>query len=133
MPRPLFCRDGCWDPFEKGQMNLFDQNTGFPCFLEPDEISWIDLAKKRLTASWTGSLCSPLFNSLRMEIPPTCIGAQGQISDATCEQTEQNWKVCLNVNPYSREEISIKTKEGYLAITGERMSLFDQDYAIDFP
>ncbi|KAI7813402.1 heat shock protein, alpha-crystallin-related, b15 [Triplophysa rosa] len=122
MPRPLFCRNGCWDPFEeKTQMNLFDQNTGLPCFLEPGEVSWIDSTRKRLTAfSWSGSLCLPLFNSLRMEILPTCIGPQGHISDAACKQTEQNWKVCLDVNPYSLEDISIKTKEGYLEITGNR-------------
>lgn len=124
MRRPLFSRNGCWDPFEeKAQINLSDQKTGLPCFLEPDEVSWIDSARKRLTAStWTGSLCLPLFNSLRMEIlPSSCIvGPQGQVSDAACKQTEQNWKVCLNVNSYSQEEISIKTKEGYLEITGNR-------------
>lgn len=129
MPRPLFCRNGCCDPFEeKGQINLFDQNTGLPCFLEPDEVSWIDSARKRLTAfSWTASLSLPLFNSLRMEILPTCIGPQEHISDAACKRTEQNWKVCLNVNPYSLEDISMKTKEGFLEITGKRTYCFDQD------
>ncbi|KAA0717126.1 Disabled -like protein 2 [Triplophysa tibetana] len=53
-------------------------------------------------------------------ILPTCIGPQEHISDAACRRTEQNWKVCLHVNPYSLEDISMKTKEGFLEITGNR-------------
>ncbi|XP_051979774.1 heat shock protein beta-1-like [Xyrauchen texanus] len=79
-----------------------------PCFLEPDEDSWIDSARKQLdTSTWPGSMYVPL--------------SKGQVYDAVCEQKkkgQQNWKVCLNVNPISLE-ISIKTKEGYLEIMGK--------------
>ncbi|XP_065127542.1 heat shock protein, alpha-crystallin-related, b15 [Paramisgurnus dabryanus] len=122
MPRPLFQRNGCRDPFEeRTQINLFDRSTGLPCFLEPDEVSWIESARKRLGAStWPECLRLPLFSTLRMEILPTpYIGSQGQVSGAVCKQEgQQSWKICLNVHPYSSEEISIKTKEGYLEITG---------------
>lgn len=123
MPRPLFHRNGCWDALQEGtQKNIFNQNTDLPCFLEPDEVSWIDSARKRLGAStWPGSICLPLFSSLCMEIPPKSrIGHEGRDSESVCEQMkgQQNWKVFLDVSPYSPEEISIKTKEGYLEITG---------------
>ncbi|XP_067264311.1 heat shock protein, alpha-crystallin-related, b15 [Chanodichthys erythropterus] len=120
MPRPLFYRNGSWDPLQ--ERNLFNQNTDLPCFLEPDEVSWIDSARKRLgTSTWPGSVRLPLFSSLCMEIPPkSCIGPEGWVSESVCEQMKgpQNWKVCLDVSPFSPKEISIKTKEGYLEITG---------------
>ncbi|XP_055055490.2 heat shock protein, alpha-crystallin-related, b15 [Misgurnus anguillicaudatus] len=124
MPRPLFQRNGCWDPFEeRTQINLFDRSTVLPCFLEPNEVSWIESVRKRLEAStWPESLRLPLFSTLRMEILPTpYVGPQGQVSGAVCKQEGQHsWEISLNVNPYSSEEISIKTKEGYLEITGSR-------------
>ncbi|XP_051963774.1 heat shock protein, alpha-crystallin-related, b15 [Xyrauchen texanus] len=125
MARPLFHRNGCWDPLQgMTQIQFFDQNTSCPCFLEPDEVSWIYSARKRLgTSTWPGSMYVPLFSSLCMEIPPTSFtGSKGPVSDAMCENTKghQNWKVCLNVNPFSSEEISIKTMEGYLEIKGNR-------------
>lgn len=120
MPRPLFYRNGCWDPLQ--ERNLFNQNTDLPGFLEPDEVSWIDSARKRLgTSTWPGSVRLPLFSSLCMEIPPkSCTGPEGRVSESVCEQMKgpQNWKVCLDVSPFSPKEISIKTKEGYLEITG---------------
>ncbi|XP_067294807.1 heat shock protein, alpha-crystallin-related, b15 [Pseudorasbora parva] len=123
MPRPLFHRHGCWDPLqERTQKNLFNQNSDLPCFLEPDEVSWIDSARKRLgTSTWPGSMRLPLFSSLCMEIPPkSSTGPEERDSESVCEQMkgQQNWKVCLDVSPFSSEEISIKTKEGYLEITG---------------
>ncbi|XDV20692.1 hypothetical protein PO909_025979 [Leuciscus waleckii] len=130
MPRPLFHRNGCWDPLQEGtQKNLFNQNTDLPCFLEPDEVSWIDSARKRLgTSTWPGSMRLPLFSSLCMEIPPkSCLGREGRDSESVCEQMkgQQNWKVCLDVSPFSPEEISIKTKEGYLEIMGNHEERHD--------
>ncbi|KAG1959031.1 heat shock protein beta-1 [Pimephales promelas] len=130
MPRPLFYRNGCWDPLQEGtQKNIFNQNTDLPCFLEPDEVSWIDSARKRLaTSTWPGSMRSHLFSSLCMEIPPkSCFGREGRDSQPVCEQMkgQQNWKVCLDVSPYSPEDISIKTKEGYLEITGNHEERHD--------
>ncbi|XP_056123398.1 heat shock protein, alpha-crystallin-related, b15 [Rhinichthys klamathensis goyatoka] len=130
MPRPLFYRNACWDPLQEGtHKNLFNQNTDLPCFLKPDEVSWIDSARKRLgTSTWPGSMGLPLFSSLCMDIPAkSCIGREGRHSESVCEQMkgQQNWKVCLDVSPYSPEDISIKTKEGYLEITGNHEERHD--------
>ncbi|XP_016345015.1 heat shock protein, alpha-crystallin-related, b15 isoform X1 [Sinocyclocheilus anshuiensis] len=122
MPRPLFQRNGCWDPFQEKTQNLFNQTNDLPNFLEPDEVSWIESARKRLgTSTWPGSMRLPLLSSLCMEVPPkSCTGSEGCNSESVCEQTkgQQNWKICLDVSPFSPEEINIKTKEGYLEITG---------------
>ncbi|TRY74315.1 hypothetical protein DNTS_002950 [Danionella cerebrum] len=55
-----------------------------------------------------------------MEIPSkSSVGSEGQDSETVSEQREeQNWKICLDVRLFSPEEISIKTKDGYLEITG---------------
>ncbi|XP_059404151.1 heat shock protein beta-1-like isoform X2 [Carassius carassius] len=111
MPRPLFQRNGCWDPLQEKTQNLFNQNTDLPCFLEPDEVSWIESARKRLGIStWPGS----------MRLPKSYIGSEGRVSESVCEKMkgQRNWKVCLDVSPFSPGEINIKTKEGYLEIKG---------------
>uniref|UniRef100_A0A8C2DNZ8 Heat shock protein, alpha-crystallin-related, b15 n=1 Tax=Cyprinus carpio TaxID=7962 RepID=A0A8C2DNZ8_CYPCA len=122
MPRPLFQRNGCWEPFQEKTQNLFNQNIDLPNFLEPVEVSWIESARKRLgTSTWPGSMRLPLFSSLCMEVPSkSCTGSEGCNSEFVCEQTKgrQNWKICLDVSPFSPEEMNIKSKEGYLEITG---------------
>ncbi|KAF4113246.1 heat shock protein, alpha-crystallin-related, b15 [Onychostoma macrolepis] len=122
MPRPLFHRNGCWNPRQEKTQNLLNQNTNLLSFLEPDEVSWIDSARKSLgTSTWPGSIRLPLFSSLCKEIPPkSCTGLEGCVSEPVCEQMkgQHNWNVCLDVSPFSPEEMSIKTKEGYLEITG---------------
>ncbi|XP_026067422.1 heat shock protein, alpha-crystallin-related, b15 [Carassius auratus] len=126
MPRPLFQRNGCWDPFQEKAQNLFNQNTDLRNFLEPNEVSWIESARKRLglTSTWPGSMRIPLFSSFCTEAPPkSCTGSEGCNSESLCEQTKgpQNWKICLDVSPFSSEEITIKTQEGYLEITGNHV------------
>ncbi len=122
MPRPLFQRNGCRDPLQEKRQQLFNQNTDLPNFLEPDEVSWIESARKRLgTSTWPGSMRLPFFSSLCTEVPPkSYTGSEGHDSGYVSEQTkgQQNWKICLDVSPFSPEEINIKTKEGYLEITG---------------
>ncbi|XP_043095000.1 heat shock protein, alpha-crystallin-related, b15 [Puntigrus tetrazona] len=119
MPRPLFQRSCCWDPFQEKTQNLFNQNTDLPGFLRPEEVSWIESARKRLGTS-TGPESVPIFSHLCMEIPPkSCTGSEGHVSETLCEQMgQQNWKICLDVSPFSPDEINIKTNEGYLEITG---------------
>uniref|UniRef100_A0A8C2BGH9 Heat shock protein, alpha-crystallin-related, b15 n=1 Tax=Cyprinus carpio TaxID=7962 RepID=A0A8C2BGH9_CYPCA len=122
MPRPLFQKNGCWEPFQEKRQNLFNQNIDLPNFLEPVEVSWIESARKRLgTSTWPGSMRLPLFSSLCMEVTSkSCTGSEGCNSESVCKQTKgrQNWKICLDVSPFSPEEINIKSKEGYLEITG---------------
>ncbi len=128
MPRPLFQRNCCWDPLQEKRLNLFNQNTDLPNFLEPDEVSWIESAKKIFGMStWPGSMRLPLFSSLSTDVPPkSYTGSEGQDSESVSEQTkgQQNWKICLDVSPFSPEEINLKTKEGYLEITGMMTLMF---------
>lgn len=38
------------------------------------------------------------------------------------KQTQDNWKVTLDVNHFSPEELVVKTKDGVVEISGERSS-----------
>ncbi len=84
MPRPLFQRNCCWDPLQEKRLNLFNQNTDLPNFLEPDEVSWIESAKKIFgTSTWPGSMRLPLFSSLSTDVPPkSYTGSEGQDSES---------------------------------------------------
>ncbi|KAL1275107.1 hypothetical protein QQF64_027921 [Cirrhinus molitorella] len=69
----------------------------------------------------TSPVSSNQMSSLCMELPTKSgTGSEGRVSESVCEQTngQENWKVCLDVSPFSPEEINIKTKDGYLEIKG---------------
>ncbi|KAG7224013.1 hypothetical protein INR49_015270 [Caranx melampygus] len=57
LSRPIFRRDVSWDPFPNWTQpsRIFAQDFGLPPFLEPNDLDWLDWAKKRLaTFSWPG-------------------------------------------------------------------------------
>lgn len=122
LSRPIFRRDVSWEPFPNWTQpsRIFAQDFGLPPFLEPSDLDWLDWAKKRLASfSWPGFTHSPLL--------PPFIGQHAgdpkdvrQLPRGVSEvQTGQNsWRVNLDVNHFSPEEITITTKEGYLQISG---------------
>ncbi|KAM4532861.1 heat shock protein beta-1-like [Fundulus diaphanus] len=123
LSRPIFRRDVSWEPFPNWTQpsRIFAQDYGLPPFLEPSDVDWLDWAKKRLASlSWPGYTQSPL-------LPPFTSQHQGdqdkklrQLTSGVLEiQTGQNsWKITLDVNHFSPEEITITTKDGYLQISG---------------
>ncbi|XP_007257055.2 heat shock protein, alpha-crystallin-related, b15 [Astyanax mexicanus] len=131
MPRPLFKRNGSWDPIRDWpKSSLLDQCTGPPFFLEPGDISWVDTARKTLeTSPWPGFLCFPLVTSVCPEISPSFgAGQQSQVSQVECDQ--KTWKISLDVSHFGAEEVSVKTKEGYLEITGKHEERQDEQGVI---
>uniref|UniRef100_A0A8B9KN11 Heat shock protein family B (small) member 1 n=1 Tax=Astyanax mexicanus TaxID=7994 RepID=A0A8B9KN11_ASTMX len=131
MPRPLFKRNGSWDPIRDWpKSSLLDQCTGPPFFLEPGDISWVDTARKTLeTSPWPGFLCFPLVTSVCPEISPSFgAGQQSQVSQVECDQ--KTWKISLDVSHFGSEEVSVKTKEGYLEITGKHEERRDEQGVI---
>lgn len=129
LPRPIFRRDVGWDPFPNWTQpsRIFAQDFGLPPFLEPCDLDWIDWAKKRLASfSWPSYTQSPL-------LPPfsgqhrAALDQKGlrQLASGVSEiQTGQgSWKIRLDVNHFSPEEITITTKDGYLQISGAAHAL----------
>ncbi|XP_072548921.1 heat shock protein, alpha-crystallin-related, b15 [Salminus brasiliensis] len=127
MPRPLFKRNGSWDSIRDWpKSSLLDQCAGPPFFLEPGDVSWLDTARKTLeTSPWPGFLCFPLVTSVCPEISPSFgVGQQRQISQVECDR--KTWKISLDVSHFGAEEISVKTNEGYLEITGKHEEMQDE-------
>lgn len=118
LSRPIFRRDVGWEPFPNWTQpsRIFAQDFGLPPFLEPSDLDWLDWAKKRLASfSWPGFTQSPLL--------PPFIGDPKDLRQlmrgvSEVQTGQHSWRVNLDVNHFSPEEITITTKEGYLQISG---------------
>ncbi|XP_061589364.1 heat shock protein beta-1-like [Cololabis saira] len=132
LARPIFRRDVSWDPFPNWTQpsRIFAQDFGLPPFLEPSDLDWLDWAKKRLASfSWPAYAQSPLlppFTGLHPGAPDQ--KNQKQLTSGVSEiQTGQNsWKINLDVNHFSPDEITIKTKDGFLQIAGNHEERQDE-------
>uniref|UniRef100_A0A8B9KJZ9 Heat shock protein family B (small) member 1 n=1 Tax=Astyanax mexicanus TaxID=7994 RepID=A0A8B9KJZ9_ASTMX len=58
----------------------------------------------------------------------TKTGQQSQVSQVECDQ--KTWKISLDVSHFGSEEVSVKTKEGYLEITGKHEERRDEQGVI---
>lgn len=127
-------RSPSWEPFRDwypAHSRLFDQAFGVPRL--PDEWSqWFS------SAAWPGyvrplpaataegpaavALAAPLAAPLA--VPPFTRALNRQLSSGVSEirQTADRWRVSLDVNHFAPEELTVKTKEGVVEITGESPS-----------
>uniref|UniRef100_A0A665U0G3 Heat shock protein beta-1-like n=1 Tax=Echeneis naucrates TaxID=173247 RepID=A0A665U0G3_ECHNA len=125
LSRPIFRRDVSWDPFPNWTQpnRIFTQDFGLPPFLEPNDLDWIDWAKKRLASfSWPGYTQPPPLPPFRGQ-DTTVVNEKDlkQLTNGVSEirTGQHSWKINLDVNHFSPEEITITTKEGYLQISGD--------------
>ncbi|XP_071400373.1 heat shock protein beta-1-like [Centroberyx affinis] len=132
LSRPIFRRDVSWDPFPNWTQSnrIFEQDFGLPPFLEPSDLNWIDWAKRRLASfSWPGYTHSPFLPPFNGH-PPAASSQrlQRQLSGGVSEirTGQDSWKINLDVNHFSPEEITITTKEGYLQISGNHEERQDE-------
>lgn len=118
MPRPLFNRNGSWDPFQDSpRSSILDQCRGAPFFLELDDGSWLNTARKTLeTFSWPGFLSFPL-------VTPVCPEVFRSSRDGHVECDTKTWRISLDVSHFCPEEIGVKINEGYLEIAGMSCTL----------
>lgn len=117
MPRPLFLRG---DPFHDWTMpsRLFNREIEFPPFLDERDLNWLEWARKRLAAtSWPGYTHGPHMSPPGSHLSPR---TQSQVAEGTSEVCigQGSWKVSLDVNQFTPEDIRVRTKDGYLEITG---------------
>ncbi|XP_068187021.1 heat shock protein beta-1 [Antennarius striatus] len=127
-------RTPSWDPFHDWHSRIFDQSFGMPA---PSE----DLTTCPRT-HWPGYMRPPILApdmNLMMPhtpvmYPPEAMMAQRartlsrQMSSGISEikQTPDNWKVSLDVNHFSPEELVVKTKDGVVEITGKHEERKDE-------
>lgn len=108
-------RGPSWDPFRDwypAHSRLFDQAFGMPRL--PEEWSqWLS------HSGWPGYV-RPL-SAAAIEGPAYSRALSRQLSSGFSEiqQTADRWRVSLDVNHFAPEELTVKTKDGVVEITGE--------------
>lgn len=118
LPRPLYRRDMRWEPFceETLPSRIYKPDAELPPFLEPGDLSWIHWAQRRLAASsWPGYMPPPLFTPPRPYPSPATEQPRGVSEIRT---GPESWKINLDVSCFSPREVTIRTREGYLEISG---------------
>ncbi|MFT7797081.1 heat shock protein beta-1-like [Arapaima gigas] len=113
-----FLQTPSWDPFRDWYhgSRLFDQAFGMPAF--PEEFyHWP-------STYWPGYLRPPASASEAVAaatVSPYARALSRQLSSGMSEikQTQDLWKVSLDVNHFAPEELVVKTKDEVLEITGE--------------
>lgn len=128
-----FLRTPSWDPFRDWYQGsrIFDQAFGMPALPEEMHVfpssHWPGYMRPSI-----GAEVASLMHSAQMPAPtvPTPIvphpatyarALSRQLSTGMSEikQTQDGWKVSLDVNHFAPEELMVKTKDGVVEITGK--------------
>ncbi|XP_028830265.1 heat shock protein beta-1-like [Denticeps clupeoides] len=130
-PRPLFQRGCDWDSLRHSSppKRPIDQDIGLPSFVEPTDVTWIDWARRRLSAySLPGYVLAPLCSPSTTQTAGAP-SPRSHVSEGLREiRTGQgSWRISLDVSQFSPEDIAIKTKEGYLEIAGKHEERQDEN------
>lgn len=134
-------RTPSWDPFRDWhQSRIFDQTFGMPALPEDfttfPSTHWSGYMRPSILAPDMGAM-GPMMPHAPMMYPtpmmaPSPMMAQQQARALTrqmssgiseIKQTQDSWKVSLDVNHFSPEELVVKTKDGVVEITGEHSFL----------
>lgn len=101
------------DPFSS---RFMDPDFSMPMCAFPDDLSmdWPGWARPRLSAR----LGSPWTGSLRSSFPLGSMNAHSSRGSPPLDPSEP-WKVCVNVHSYRAEELSVKTRDGFVEVSGE--------------
>ncbi|XP_028825256.1 heat shock protein beta-1 [Denticeps clupeoides] len=124
-----FLRTPSWDPFRDWYQGsrIFDQAFGMPSF--PEEVPafpgshWPGYIRHGLPP--VPDLAGPLMVP---QHPAYARALSRQLSSGVSEvkQTQDSWKVSLDVNHFAPEELVVKTKDGVLEITGKHEERKDE-------
>ncbi|KAM9841465.1 heat shock protein beta-1-like [Aulostomus maculatus] len=131
LSRPIFRRDVTWDRFPNWTEpnRVFGQDFGLPPFLEPNDLEWLAWAQKRLASfSWPAYAQSPLVPPFSSQHHAAFNKSLRQLASGVSEirTGRDSWRIKLDVNHFSPEEITITTKEGYLEISGNHEERQDE-------
>ncbi|XP_069741054.1 heat shock protein beta-1 [Narcine bancroftii] len=124
-----FLRSPSWDPFRDWHYpsRLFDQSFGMPALTYDLGADWPGM--------WPGYLRPFLPSSSR---PPaaeagdqapasgTALSRQQSTGISEIKVSSDKWKVNLDVNHFAPEEITVKTKDGYVEINGKHEERQDE-------
>lgn len=136
-----FLRTPTWDPFRDWYQGsrIFDQAFGMPAL--PEEMSmfpsnhWPGYFRPSLGADMTSLMHSTQVPAPTMPTMPTmphpatftrALSRQLSSGMSEIKQTQDSWKVCLDVNHFSPEELTVKTKDGVVEIIGNHEERKDE-------
>ncbi|KAI5615579.1 heat shock protein beta-1, partial [Silurus asotus] len=135
-----FLRSQSWDPFRDWYQGnrIFDQAFGMPALPEEMHVfpssHWPGYLRPPISAEMASLMHSsqvptPIMPTPMMPHPATYARALSrQLSSGMSEikQTQDGWKVSLDVNHFSPEELSVKTKDGVVEIIGKHEERKDE-------
>lgn len=125
-------RTPSWDPFRDWHQNsrIFDQSFGMPALPEDfgtfPSTHWPGYMRPSIMAPDMGAMMPHypmMYQSPVMAQQARALSRQMSSGMSEIKQTQDNWKVSLDVNHFSPEELVVKTKDGVVEITGEHSLL----------
>lgn len=125
-------RTPSWDPFRDWYQSsrIFDQTFGMPATLEDfatfPSTHWPGYLRPSILTPDVGAMMphSPtLYPNAMMAQQARALSRQMSSGISEIKQTSDNWKVSLDVNHFSPEELVVKTKDGVVEISGESSCL----------
>ncbi|MBN3313054.1 HSPB1 protein, partial [Atractosteus spatula] len=131
-----FLRGPSWDPFRDWfhGNRIFDQSFGMPALTEDwyhwPSTHWPGYIRPSVVgpAAEAGapSAVSPLPQGPAMSPYARALSRQLSSGMSEIKQTQDQWKVSLDVNHFSPEELVVKTKDGVVEITGKHEERQDE-------
>ncbi|KPP69966.1 heat shock protein beta-1-like [Scleropages formosus] len=135
-----FLRPHAWDPFHDWHhgSRLFDQSFGMPIIPEDwfhwPSGHWPGYTRPLVSAPELGASTGPVSPFvpqpplMSSSVPPYSRALSRQLSSGISEikQSQDQWKVSLDVNHFSPEELVVKTKNGVVEITGKHEERRDE-------
>lgn len=121
-------RTPSWDPFRDWHQSsrIFDQAFGMPAMPEDfptfPTTHWPGYMRPSFFAPEMGAIAphTPmLYPNPMMTQQARALSRQMSSGMSEIKQTPENWKVSLDVNHFSPEELVVKTKDGVVEISGE--------------
>uniref|UniRef100_A0A3B4GKT5 Heat shock protein beta-1 n=2 Tax=Haplochromini TaxID=319058 RepID=A0A3B4GKT5_9CICH len=107
-------RTPSWDPFRDWHQSsrIFDQTFGMPAL--PEDIAAFP------STHWPGYLRPSILAQAR------ALSRQLSSGISEIKQTQDSWKVSLDVNHFSPEDLMVKTKDGVVEISGKHEERKDE-------
>lgn len=128
-----FLRTPSWDPFRDWYQGsrLFDQAFGMPALPEEMHVFPSSHWPGYMRPS-TGADMASLMHSAQVPVPTMpaplvphpstyarALSRQLSTGMSEIKQTQDSWKVSLDVNHFAPEELTVKTKDGVVEIIGK--------------
>lgn len=109
------------DPFREPGLTsrLLDDDFGLSPFPGDLTADWPDWARPRLTTTWPGPLRAGLGRTAPMAPAYGAHFGGYPESRSPAPFPREPWKVCVNVHSFKPEELTVKTKDGYVEVSGE--------------